>query len=230
MNFSAFIFARGGSKGIKNKNIIYIGGKPLIYYSINHALLCDQIKSVFVSTDDEKIKEVSRHYGAEIIDRPAELAKDDSPELDSWKHAINEKKDLFLENQPFISVPTTSPLRNYKKLKSAIDLFTNSKFDLIIGVSESIRNPFLNMGELGPDGTFSKLGSSKNFFRRQDIPKTYDISTNFYVGCPSYIKASKNIMEGKVGYVKISRMEALDIDDRYDLHLAKILLENPYEE
>ena len=230
MNFSAFIFARGGSKGIKNKNIINLGGKPLIYYSINHAFMCKQIQTVFVSTDDKKIKEVSRQYGAKIIDRPVALAGDDSPELDSWKQAIDEKKDIFQENQPFISVPTTSPLRDYQKLQLAIDLFSNSQFDLIIGVSESTRNPYLNMGEVDLDGTFSKLSSSENFFRRQDSPKTYDISTNFYVGSPSYIKASKNIMEGKVGYIEISRMEALDIDDRYDLHLAKLLLENPYEE
>ncbi len=226
--FSAFIFARGGSKGIKDKNIIDLAGKPLIYYSINHALSCEKIKDVFVSTDNEKIKEISKELGAQIINRPPALAEDDSPELDSWKHAINEKKDTFKDNQPFISLPTTSPLRDFKKINTAIDLFCNSNFDLVLGVSESIRNPYLNMGELRSNGNFEVLSSSKNFYRRQDTPKTYDISTNFYVGSPSYLMECKNIMEGKIGVVEITRMEAIDIDERYDLHLAKLLMENPY--
>ena len=66
---------------------------------------------MFVSTDNEKIKEISKELGAQIINRPPALAEDDSPELDSWKHAINEKKDTFKDNQPFISLPTTSPQR-----------------------------------------------------------------------------------------------------------------------
>ena len=230
MNVLITICARGGSKGIPMKNIVKVGGEHLISYSIEIAkkLFPGLNTKIVISTDNEKIKEISKELGAQIINRPPALAEDDSPELDSWKHAINEKKDTFKDNQPFISLPTTSPLRDFKKINTAIDLFCNSNFDLVLGVSESIRNPYLNMGELRSNGNFEVLSSSKNFYRRQDTPKTYDISTNFYVGSPSYLMECKNIMEGKIGVVEITRMEAIDIDERYDLHLAKLLMENPY--
>uniref|UniRef100_UPI003F66515A acylneuraminate cytidylyltransferase family protein n=1 Tax=Aeromonas hydrophila TaxID=644 RepID=UPI003F66515A len=83
----AFIFARGGSKGLPQKNIKPLDGKPLIQYSIETALATAGIEQVFVSTDDAAIASVARAAGAEIIERPAELATDTSPEWLSWRHA-----------------------------------------------------------------------------------------------------------------------------------------------
>ena len=82
-----FIFARGGSKEIKNKNIINIRGKPLIKYTIDFARKL-KIKNIFISTDCKKIKEICGKNKTIIIDRPKNLATDTSPEIHSWKHAI----------------------------------------------------------------------------------------------------------------------------------------------
>ena len=88
MKTFAFIFARGGSKGVLGKNIRNLGGKPLLAHSIITAQNIDEISRIFVSTDSQDIAEVGIKYGAEIINRPVELAQDDSPEWLSWWHAI----------------------------------------------------------------------------------------------------------------------------------------------
>jgi CMP-N-acetylneuraminic acid synthetase len=84
----AFVFARGGSKGLPGKNIRPLAGKPLIHYSIETAKKCPSIDEVFVSTDDSAIAGIARQAGAIIIERPAELASDTSPEWLSWRHGI----------------------------------------------------------------------------------------------------------------------------------------------
>jgi N-acylneuraminate cytidylyltransferase len=112
MKTYAFIFARGGSKGVPGKNIKEMCGKPLIAYSIEIAQEIDDIEKIFVSTEDDNIATVAKKYGAGIIPRPSNLAQDDSPEWLAWQHAIKwlvERGDYF---DIFISLPTTSPLRN----------------------------------------------------------------------------------------------------------------------
>ena len=88
----AFIFARGGSKGIKDKNIKLFNKKPLIYYSINLAKKIKEIKKVFVSSDSKKILKIAKKFGANTILRPKELSRDHSSEIDAWKHAVRHLK------------------------------------------------------------------------------------------------------------------------------------------
>src|SRR5210317_863715 len=107
-NYS-FIFARGGSKELKNQNIKLFNGKPLIYYSIEIAKKNRHIKKVFVSSDSLAILKISKKYGAETIKRPKNISTDRSSEINSWKHAVNyltKKKDIF---DNFISIPFTFP-------------------------------------------------------------------------------------------------------------------------
>ena len=88
MKTYAFIFARGGSKGLPGKNIKNLNGKPLLAYSIEMAKSVEAIEEVFVSSDDDDIKAVALKYKAKVISRPKNLATDNSPEIDSWRHAI----------------------------------------------------------------------------------------------------------------------------------------------
>jgi N-acylneuraminate cytidylyltransferase len=108
---TAFVFARGGSKGLPDKNILEIGGAPLIAWSIKHAKSCSRIERVIVSTDSEKIKEIALEYGAEVpFMRPAELANDTASELDAWRHAIRELERIDgTYPEVMISLPATSP-------------------------------------------------------------------------------------------------------------------------
>ncbi len=220
---TCYIFARGGSKGIKNKNIVKINNKPLIYYTIKEAKKSKYISRIVVSTDDKKIKEIAKKYKVEILHRPKKLASDKSPELLSWRHAIKTENKKTGINEPFISLPTTSPLRSFKDINRAMEKYYKNKHDIIIGVTPSQRNPYLNMVKIKKN-KLKLVNSVNKFYRRQDAPDVYDITTLIYVANKKYINKCKKIIEGNVGYIIIPKERSLDIDDKHDLKLARLLL------
>ena len=113
----AFIFARGGSKGLINKNILPIGGVPLVGRSINIAKEIENIEKIFLSTDSNEIADIGSSFGAEIIPRPDYLSQDNSPEWEAWRHAINVVKDKYGSFDIFLSLPATSPLREIEDVQ-----------------------------------------------------------------------------------------------------------------
>ena len=131
-NCVAFIFARGGSKGIPGKNKFKLNGKPLIAHSIEIALECPSICDVIVSTDDRNIAQIAKKFGALVpFMRPAELATDDSNEFDSWKHAINEYEKIYNNKiDIFISLPATSPLRLVDDIENCIKKYREDSADM----------------------------------------------------------------------------------------------------
>ena len=140
-----FIFARGGSKEIKNKNIIKIKGKPLISYSIDFAKNL-KITNIFVSTDSKKIKTIAKKNGTIIINRPRSLATDKSPEIYSWKHAISWYEEKFKKKlEIFVSLPTTSPLRKKNDFLNALKLFKSSRCDMLIAIYKPNHFPSFNI-------------------------------------------------------------------------------------
>ena len=222
MKLFSFIFARGGSKGIKNKNITKINGKPLIFYSISLAKKISG-KNVYVSTDSLSIKRISEKYGASVIMRPKSISKDKSLEIFAWKHAINylNQRNIFFDI--FLSLPTTSPLRNLYDIKKAISLL--KKCDLVVTGSVSKRSPWFNMVQVNKDLNVELLvKNKKKITRRQDVPKTYDLTTVADVAKASYRLGAKGIFDGKVKLSEIPVDRALDIDDKFDLKIAKLLM------
>ena len=137
MKIFSFIFARGGSKGIKNKNIKSFCGKPLIEYSIKVAKEIDRIDECFVSTDSLKIAKISKELGAQVILRPSQLAEDNSSEWLAWQHAIRAVNKSFCEFDVFVSLPATSPLRTKINVEQALDNL-NSKVDIVMTVIKQI--------------------------------------------------------------------------------------------
>ena len=117
----AFIFARGGSKGLPFKNRLLLSEHPLIAYSIYIAKINPLIDDVYVSTDSEEIAKIAIDYGAKTIIRPIELAQDNSPEFLSWKHAVNFLFEKGLYFEKFISLPPTSPLRCEKDIEVCLN-------------------------------------------------------------------------------------------------------------
>jgi N-acylneuraminate cytidylyltransferase len=222
MKLFSFIFARGGSKGIKNKNITKINGKPLIFYSISLAKKISG-KNIYVSTDSPRIKKISEKYGASVIMRPKNISKDKSLEIFAWKHAINylNKRNIFFDT--FLSLPTTSPLRNLNDIKKTINLL--KKCDFVVTGSISKRSPWFNMVQVNKDLNAELLvKNKKKFSRRQDVPKTYDLTTVAYAAKASYILSMKSIFDGRVKLSEIPAHRALDIDDKFDLKIAKLLM------
>ncbi len=223
MKTYAFIFARGGSKGLKGKNIKKLCDKPLLAHSIDIAKSIDKISKVFVSTEDEDIQKVAIEYGAKVIIRPKELATDTSPEIDSWKHAINYLTDLGDSFDRFISLPTTSPLRTKDDVERAMDSLAESS-DIVVTVSESHRNPFFNLMKFNGDGYLETFSKDKLVQRRQDAPKCYDLTTVAYVTRPEYILKNSNMFDGNVSAVNVPFERAIDIDTEVDFYIAEALM------
>jgi CMP-N-acetylneuraminic acid synthetase len=219
----AFIFARGGSKGVPGKNIRIIGGKPLIVWSIEIALEISEIDRVIVSTDDENIAAVGKKFGAEIINRPAELAQDDTPEWLAWQHAVAwlENKGEYFDR--FVSLPTTSPMRSKEDVIACLNLL-DDKTDTVVTMTETTRSPYFNM--LSEENGYVKLlvDAKKSYSRRQDVPKAYDMTTVAYVTRPEFIKKHKTFFEGMVKSVVIPEERAIDIDTKLDFEIAEMLI------
>lgn len=221
----AFIFARGGSKGLPGKNIRPLAGKPLIQYSIETAKKCPSIGEVFVSTDDTAIAEIALQAGAVIIERPAELASDTSPEWLSWRHGIEWVESHYGEFQNFISLPATSPLRNVSDVEGAISKLKNSLADICISVTPASRSPYFNMIKVLDDQSCELVIKPEGAVtRRQDAPDVFDITTVVYVSTPTFIKNNDSLFSGKVTSVVIPKDRAVDIDDIYDFKLAEAIV------
>ena len=230
-NCVAFIFARGGSKGIPGKNKFQLNGKPLIAHSIEIALECPSICDVIVSTDDRNIAQIAKKFGALVpFMRPAELATDDSNEFDSWKHAINEYEKIYNNKiDIFISLPATSPLRLVDDIENCIKKYREDSADMIITVKNASANPYCSMvtnDSMGFSHIVNSKDNDRDYFRRQDAPKVYDMTGVAYISNTKYILNSNSIFSGKVKSVKIPDERALDIDNMLDLKFAEFLIEN----
>jgi CMP-N-acetylneuraminic acid synthetase len=228
MNAVAFIFARGGSKGLPGKNLRLLCGKPMIAWSIEQAKSIKRIRRVIVSTDSEEIAMIARDFGAEVpFIRPSELARDDSPEWLAWRHALNY---LFESegNLPdaMVSVPVTAPLRSAEDIERCLNEFSNEESDAIVTVSEAHRSPYFNMVQHNKDGTVGLvIPPSSTIARRQDAPAVFDMTTVAYVVCPHFVMAHNSLFEGRVRAVTIPVERAIDIDTLMDFQIAEFLMQ-----
>ena len=218
----AFIFARGGSKGVPRKNVRMLAGKPLIAHAIAHAEAAGCIDRIIVSTEDEEIASVAREWGAEVpFVRPRELATDTAPEWLAWQHAIGEIKDIGT----FICIPTTSPLRTPDNINACVQRFRRGDVDVAFCVTPAARNPYFNMVTLDGDGhAHLAMSSPEKIHNRQAAPEMYDISTVCYVASPAFIMSASDLFDGTVGIVEIPSQCALDIDTEHDLKIAAAIM------
>lgn len=223
----ALICARGGSKGIKNKNLLKIKNKSLIRLSIESAKKIKAIKDIYVSTDSKKIANEAIKCGAKVpFMRPKKLGKDNTPEIYVWRHAINFlSKNLNIKPDYIISLPTTSPLRKIKDIKKCIQKAIKYDLDILFTATKSFRNPYFNMIKKNKKKISLVISDKKKkYFRRQDAPVCYDMTTVCYIFKPTFVLKNKNLFSGKADFYEISSKEsALDIDEKFDYKLAKLL-------
>ena len=220
----AFIFARGGSKGLPDKNIKSFNGKPLIAHSIDLASRIQLIDQVLVSTDDEEIAKVASDYGAQVpFMRPKELAEDNSPEWLAWQHAC---EYVFSNQGPFnkfISLPTTAPLRTIDDVNKAITYYQENTFDTVITSVEAKFNPYFTLIQRKIDGSIELFGQDKKVIRRQDAPKALGIVPVAYISSPKFIMENSSIWDGGIGTVQVNPLSSIDIDDANDFYMAELI-------
>jgi N-acylneuraminate cytidylyltransferase len=223
---TAFIFARGGSKGLPGKNLRRFAGKPLIAHAIEHARGVPRIQRVIVSTDSPEIAEVAKVFGAEVpFMRPADLATDTAPEWLSWRHALE-----FVRNEEgslptaMVSVPATAPLRCSGDIERCLDLFLNGGADVVVTVTTAHRSPHFNMVKRLPDDTVDLIiRLPDGIVRRQDAPTVFDMTTIAYVANPVFVLNKNSIFQGQVKAVEVPPERAIDIDTLLDFQIAEYL-------
>ena len=221
----AFVFARAGSKRLKNKNLLDLAGKPLVQHSIDFALGLDFIDRVFVSSDSEEILKIARNSGAEPIQRPRELATNESPEIDSWKHAVDFVMRRYGDFDKFVSLPPTSPLRRNEDVESVIGALKPG-VDFSVSITKSSHSPWFSMVTRDSHGLVRQLiEPDEPLYRHQDAPESYDLTAVAFATTPGYIKKVNHLWEGIVCGVEVPRETSIDIDYEIDLEFARLQIE-----
>jgi CMP-N-acetylneuraminic acid synthetase len=227
-NIIATICARGGSKGIKNKNIRTLHGKPLIAYTIETAKESKLFSTIVLSTDSENILKIGKDFGVEApFLRPAELANDYIPKFSSIKHAVlfmeeykNEHYDIIVDLDP------TSPLRTISDLEGCINKLIDTGADSIITGYKAYKNPYFNMLEINKSGYVGLSKSSeKPIFRRQDAPSVYAMNASIYVMWKDLFLNRMNFITDKTMLYLMPEERSIDIDREIDFKFIEFLLE-----
>ena len=220
MNIVAIIIARGGSKGIPNKNIINFCGKPLIAWTIENCF-DGGIQEVFVSSDSNKIIEISKNYSAKTILRPKEFSNDESTSESAWLHAF-EEINIKRKNIDWIFAPqVTSPLREPVDVKNAIKLASLNNYDSIFSCSVA---EDLFFWEKGIKNFDSINYDWKNRKRRQELDKQYIENGSFYLFKPEVLINNKNRFGGKIGAVEMDFWKMFEIDSQNDVKMCSALM------
>jgi N-acylneuraminate cytidylyltransferase len=223
-NILAIIPARGGSKRVPRKNLKLINEIPLVGHAINHAKDSKYINNIIVSTDDAEIAEVSQSFGAKVIDRPEEYRHDNTiMEADNILcqivqdlEAKGEKNDIIVLLYP------TAPLRPVKKIDEAIELIINQQYDSVLS--------------LVPDqGYFWRINKETeslqpfNYDPNHRLPsvmhdyKQYKENKAIYACTRNLLINTRCRLGGRLGYVKMTALESIDVDNFSDLELCKII-------
>lgn len=227
MRIWAAVFARGGSKGLRGKNLKVLGGTPLVAHSIRVGLEIPGVAGVLCSTDSTEIKAVAEHHGATVpFLRPAELAADESPEWLSWKHLAQYLVDTGASQQDLlVSLPATAPLRTVADVESAISKHRFSGADVVVSYTPAARSPWFNMVTEAPDGFLRVVieTAGDDISRRQDAPKVFDLATVVYVTTLGFVLGVDSMFEGTVAGVEVPAERAIDIDTQLDFDIAEFL-------
>lgn len=218
----AIIPARGGSKGLPNKNVKLLKNKPLIAYTIEEALKVPIIDKVFVSTDDEEIAEISRKYGAECnYLRPAELAKDDSKAIDVYNYVIKKFEEDGIKYNDVVILQPTSPLRTSKHILEAIALFLNKDADSVISYCEE-HHPVVWHKYVNEHGKFENIFGDHTG-NRQKERKSYYPNGAIFVFKSLVLKEGMYYTPNSYAYI-MERINSIDIDTMDDFELVDFYL------
>jgi len=223
MTIIAVIPARGGSKGIKRKNLVPLKSRPLIAYSIDAALEAHTIDRVWVSTDDNEIAEVSRKLGAEVpFMRPTDLADDASPMLGVLRHVLEWYESTAGDLEAVVLLQPTSPLRRARHIDEAVALFRSSGASSVVSVIE-VPHQFHPVSVMSLNGEILQpfLGEGLSISRRQDKSRVFARNGPAVLVChPHTLKIGELYGSRCVPYL-MSSSESLDIDSEDDLRDAE---------
>jgi CMP-N,N'-diacetyllegionaminic acid synthase len=227
------ISARGGSLGLKNKNINNFCGKPLISWTIIQAKKSKLLDDVHISTDSIKIARIAKKYGGKIpFIRNKNLANKNTSKFLVWKDALlNIEKQKKIKYDYFFDLDCTNPLRSVSDIDNMIgSFFKNSKnIDALITVAHSRKNPYFNMLEknslnlLKPSKKLAKWPTS-----RQTSPNVYDQVASMYLLKTDFLRKKTKLYDGNVKGYLLKEYQNFDIDSQLDYKIISFLFKNYY--
>lgn len=220
------ICARGGSKGVKNKNVRLINNKPLIAHTIELAKKSNLFVDIVVSTDCDDIANVAKDYGAQVLfKRPEHLASDKAAKIPVIKHAFTETEKILDKYYDILfDLDATSPLRILDDLLACADLIKSGQYRNLITASPARRSPYFNLVELDELGhPYISKGSKAS--RRQDSPECFDMNASIYVWSRESILEDTSLFSGKTGLYVMPEERSLDIDTEFDFSIVSALME-----
>lgn len=222
----AIIPARAGSKGIKDKNIIDLNGKPLIAYSIEAGLKSKYIDKVVVTTDGEEIAREAIKYGAEVpFLRPEYLSSDNAKTIDAVIHCIEEMEKLGEKYDYVVLLQPTQPLRQSWHIDEAIELILEKNEEALVSVSKVKDNPIL-IRSIDSNGYAVNLLLESSTKRRQDFQDFYKVNGAIYINkINQNLNNKTSLNDNKLVYIMDEKYD-VDIDEMLDLQIAEIMMSN----
>lgn len=232
MDIYAFILARGGSKGVPGKNIRPLAGKPLIGWTIEAALQTPEITKVFVSTDDEDIAKISKQFGAEVLERPTEMAQDDSLAHPVFEHHLQELKERGHVPDVVVDLRPTSPLRRSNRISEGIQALIDAGpdgADSVRAVMEAGKHPYKMWkkegGKIRPFFSKELTGMDEPYDAcRHMLPDVYQNNGAMYAIWPKTILEKGTLTGEKVLGYTMEDWESVNIDTEIDFMLAEMLM------
>jgi len=225
------ICARGGSKGVKNKNIRNLVGKPMIAHTVLQAKECGLFEHIVISTDSDAIAKAAQEYGAEVFfKRDATMASDTAGKLDVIKDAFLRSEVHYNETYDYlIDLDATAPLRDTQDIINAFEQFLKDDNDNLITAMPSRRSPYFNLVEVSKEGKVAlskSLSGSVN--RRQDAPKSYDMNASIYIWKRDTLLKENTIFLEKTGLYVMPEERSFDVDCELDFKIVKLLMKEKY--
>jgi CMP-N-acetylneuraminic acid synthetase len=221
------ICARGGSKGVKNKNFRDLHGKPLIAHTIEQAQAAGFSDNLAVSSDSPQILEVARNYDVPyIVRRPDQLASDTADKLDAIRHAVSSvEEETRSRFDDILDLDPTSPLRVPADITAALRLFYEKNAENLITAAPSRRSPYFNMVEQNEQG-FAHLSKAPpaRVLRRQDSPRCYDMNASIYIWARDFLFQEKRVFGEKTALYVMPEERSIDIDSELDFEFVSFLM------
>lgn len=224
MNNLAIIPARSGSKGLKDKNIKLLNGKPLIAYSIEAALQAKIYSHIFVSTDSREYGKIALKYGGEVpFYRSEKNASDSASSWDVVMEVLEKYMEMDIEFDTFTLLQPTSPLRSCEDIKRAYELFKKKRATAVVSVCEMEHSPLWS-NTLPEDNSLEGFLSPEVNKQRQKLEVFYRINGAIYmVDVKDFLKDQNLYRENCYAY-KMSAKQSIDIDTELDFKIAEIIM------
>lgn len=228
MNILLTVCARGGSKGVKNKNILPLLGKPLIAHTLEQALRWGKATDLVVSTDSEAIAAVARQFEAKVpFLRPPELATDETPKMPVIRHALRECERIYQRNYDCIAdLDPTAPIRTSTDIENCYQIFLRQNPKSAFSVVRSHKSPYFNMVELDELGRARLCKSPTHpIVRRQDTPAVYSMNASIYFFRREFVldESTRLPYSDDTRIYVMDDLSAYDIDREVDFRFIEFL-------